>query len=183
MSPKVRVFLRRRRGRRQQGDEKSPRRQGRQPGRNGRHRPARSSRASPSRPRFATSFTRTRKRIPEAVRPRSRRTSRKLEKAVGQGFGDPKNPLLVSIRSGARASMPGMMDTILNLGLNEKTVAALIAKTGNSAVRLRLLPPLRPDVRRRRPRPEAGQQGRHRSVRSHHRSRRSTSAASRATPT
>ena len=63
---------------------------------------------------------------------RSRRTFKKLEKAVGQTLGDSKNPLLVSIRSGARASMPGMMDTILNLGLNEKTVAALIAKTGNA---------------------------------------------------
>ncbi len=55
----------------------------------------------------------------------------KVEKAMGAKFGDAKNPLLVSVRSGARASMPGMMDTILNLGLNEKTVAAVIAKTGN----------------------------------------------------
>ena len=55
----------------------------------------------------------------------------KVEKAIGAKFGDDKNPLLVSVRSGARASMPGMMDTILNLGLNEKTVAALIAKTKN----------------------------------------------------
>jgi pyruvate,orthophosphate dikinase len=56
---------------------------------------------------------------------------KKLEKAVGQAFGDPKSPLLVSVRSGARASMPGMMDTILNLGLNDRTAAALVAKTGN----------------------------------------------------
>jgi len=55
----------------------------------------------------------------------------KVEKAMGAKFGDDKNPLLVSVRSGARASMPGMMDTILNLGLNEKTVAAIIAKTKN----------------------------------------------------
>src|SRR5512135_1987010 len=46
----------------------------------------------------------------------------KVEKAMGAKFGDAKNPLLVSVRSGARASMPGMMDTILNLGLNDKTV-------------------------------------------------------------
>ncbi|MFH0988906.1 MAG: pyruvate, phosphate dikinase [bacterium] len=56
----------------------------------------------------------------------------KVEKAMGAKLGDLKNPLLVSVRSGARASMPGMMDTILNLGLNEKTVEALIKKTGNA---------------------------------------------------
>src|SRR3954463_12630876 len=56
---------------------------------------------------------------------------RKLEKQQGKGFGDKKNPLLVSVRSGARDSMPGMMDTILNLGLNDTTVEALKAKTGN----------------------------------------------------
>ncbi len=77
-------------------------------------------------------YYKNRQRIPETVRAEVEKNLRKLEKAVGQGFGDPKNPLLVSVRSGARASMPGMMDTILNLGLNEKTVAALIAKTGNA---------------------------------------------------
>ncbi len=56
----------------------------------------------------------------------------KVERAMGSKFGDPKNPLLVSVRSGARASMPGMMDTILNLGLNDGTVEGLIAKTGNA---------------------------------------------------
>jgi pyruvate, orthophosphate dikinase len=76
-------------------------------------------------------FYKNKKRIPEAVRIEVEKNLKKLEKAVGQGLGDAKNPLLVSIRSGARASMPGMMDTILNLGLNEKTVAALVAKTGN----------------------------------------------------
>lgn len=55
----------------------------------------------------------------------------KVEKEMGAKFGDPKNPLLVSVRSGARASMPGMMDTILNLGLNDKTVVGLIEKTKN----------------------------------------------------
>ena len=54
-----------------------------------------------------------------------------LEKLTGKGFGDKKNPLLVSVRSGARASMPGMMDTILNLGLNSETVEGLAALTGN----------------------------------------------------
>ena len=55
----------------------------------------------------------------------------KLEKITGKKFGDKENPLLVSVRSGARASMPGMMDTILNLGLNEEVVGVLSAKSGN----------------------------------------------------
>ena len=54
-----------------------------------------------------------------------------IEKRSGKKFGDLKNPLLVSVRSGARVSMPGMMDTILNLGLNDKTVLALANKTSN----------------------------------------------------
>ena len=54
-----------------------------------------------------------------------------IEKDVGKKFGDLKNPLLLSVRSGARVSMPGMMDTILNLGLNDKTVNALALKTDN----------------------------------------------------
>lgn len=56
---------------------------------------------------------------------------KKIEKQIGAKFGDKQNPLLVSVRSGARASMPGMMDTILNLGLNDETVPGLIAKSGN----------------------------------------------------
>ena len=55
----------------------------------------------------------------------------KIEKTVGAKFGDHGNPLLVSVRSGARASMPGMMDTVLNLGLNDQTVAGLAALSGN----------------------------------------------------
>ena len=55
----------------------------------------------------------------------------KMEKITGKKFGDHENPLLVSVRSGARASMPGMMDTILNLGLNEDVVAVIAAKSGN----------------------------------------------------
>ncbi|HSA95806.1 MAG TPA: pyruvate, phosphate dikinase, partial [Acidobacteriota bacterium] len=76
-------------------------------------------------------YYKNRKKIPEAVRLEVEKNLKKLEKVVGQAFGDPKNPLLVSVRSGARASMPGMMDTILNLGLNDRTAAALAAKTGN----------------------------------------------------
>ena len=55
----------------------------------------------------------------------------KMEKICGKKFGDKENPLLVSVRSGARASMPGMMDTILNLGLNEEVVNVISAKSGN----------------------------------------------------
>jgi len=55
----------------------------------------------------------------------------KMEEITGKKFGDKENPLLVSVRSGARASMPGMMDTILNLGLNEEVVEVLAAKSGN----------------------------------------------------
>ena len=56
---------------------------------------------------------------------------KKVEGAMGAKFGDPKNPLLVSVRSGARASMPGMMDTILNLGLNDTVAEGLVARTNN----------------------------------------------------
>ena len=55
---------------------------------------------------------------------------RRVEQVMGKGFGDPENPLLVSVRSGARVSMPGMMDTVLNIGLNDRTVKGL-AKGGN----------------------------------------------------
>jgi pyruvate, orthophosphate dikinase len=56
---------------------------------------------------------------------------REVERRTGKGFGDPANPLLVSVRSGAKFSMPGMMDTVLNLGLNEETLAGLVKLTGN----------------------------------------------------
>lgn len=55
-----------------------------------------------------------------------------LEQQIGKKFGDAVNPLLVSVRSGAKISMPGMMDTILNLGLNDVTVQGLIQATGNA---------------------------------------------------
>ncbi len=54
-----------------------------------------------------------------------------LEKKTGKGFGDPAKPLLVSVRSGSALSMPGMMDTILNLGLNDETAKGMIALTKN----------------------------------------------------
>ncbi len=62
------------------------------------------------------------RRLPDGLMDEVRKSIRRLESATGKKFGDPKNPLLVSVRSGAPVSMPGMMDTILNLGLNDETV-------------------------------------------------------------
>ena len=55
-----------------------------------------------------------------------------VEKEIGKKFGDVNNPLLVSVRSGARKSMPGMMETVLDIGLNEKTIAGLIKQSGDA---------------------------------------------------
>ncbi|MBQ7032634.1 MAG: pyruvate, phosphate dikinase [Clostridia bacterium] len=71
------------------------------------------------------------KRIHEDIQAEIMEYIGKMEDVTGKKFGDMDNPLLVSVRSGARASMPGMMDTILNLGLNEQVVEALAAKSGN----------------------------------------------------
>src|SRR5437660_2065845 len=71
------------------------------------------------------------KKYPPGLWDQTLQYMKKLEIAMGSGFGAPANPLLVSVRSGARASMPGMMDTVLNLGLNDRTVQGLIKKTRN----------------------------------------------------
>ncbi len=71
------------------------------------------------------------KQINESIQAEILENIEKMEKITGKKFGDKENPLLVSVRSGARASMPGMMDTILNLGLNEEVVEVLSAKSGN----------------------------------------------------
>ena len=76
-------------------------------------------------------YTSNKKQYPQGMWKQVEDALKKLEKAMGAGFGDAKNPLLVSVRSGARVSMPGMMDTVLNLGLNDTTLQALIAKTKN----------------------------------------------------
>ncbi len=68
---------------------------------------------------------------PEGLEEQVMEALHKTEAAMGAKFGDPENPLLVSVRSGARVSMPGMMDTVLNLGLNDETVQGLIQKTNN----------------------------------------------------
>lgn len=70
-------------------------------------------------------------KLPDWVRPKVLEALARVEKKVGKKFGDEKNPLLMSVRSGARASMPGMMDTILNLGLNDKTVEGLAQASQN----------------------------------------------------
>ncbi|RMD50116.1 MAG: pyruvate, phosphate dikinase [Ignavibacteria bacterium] len=71
------------------------------------------------------------KKYPRELKSQVLKALAKTEKIMGAKFGDKKNPLLVSVRSGARVSMPGMMDTILNLGLNDTTVQGLIEKTQN----------------------------------------------------
>src|SRR6476646_4340004 len=71
------------------------------------------------------------KQLPEGLWQDVLDAMREVERRSGKGFGDAANPLLVSVRSGAKFSMPGMMDTVLNLGLNEATLHGLIALTGN----------------------------------------------------
>ncbi len=76
-------------------------------------------------------FYKNKKKLPSQLIKKINVELKNIEKLTGKKFGDLKNPLLVSVRSGARISMPGMMDTILNLGLNDKTVIALGKKTSN----------------------------------------------------
>jgi pyruvate,orthophosphate dikinase len=78
-------------------------------------------------------FLKARAALPASVAAEVAEALARVEKSVGMTFGDPKNPLLVSVRSGARASMPGMMDTILNLGLNDATAEGLATRTSNPA--------------------------------------------------
>ncbi len=70
-------------------------------------------------------------KLPDWVRPSVELALKRVEEKIGKKFGDEKNPLLFSVRSGARASMPGMMDTILNLGLNDQTVEGLANSSQN----------------------------------------------------
>ena len=78
-----------------------------------------------------TSYYANKRTYPPTLRKEMESGIASIEQQTGKKFGDLKNPLLVSVRSGARDSMPGMMDTILNLGLNDQTVEALATKTGN----------------------------------------------------
>ncbi len=78
-----------------------------------------------------TYYYKNKRKYPKELKDQVFSSLKKIEKQMGAKFGDAKNPLLVSVRSGARASMPGMMDTILNLGLNDSTIRGLIEKTNN----------------------------------------------------
>ncbi|WNG54275.1 pyruvate, phosphate dikinase [Archangium gephyra] len=82
--------------------------------------------------RACNAFLATGNRFPEGLWEQELAALRKLEKRTGRSFGDPENALLVSCRSGARFSMPGMMDTLLNLGLNDSVVKGLVAETGDA---------------------------------------------------
>ena len=70
-------------------------------------------------------------KFPEGMWDQMMESLKAVEKAAGKKFGDPKNPLLVSCRSGAKMSMPGMMDTVLNIGLNDETASGMVELTGN----------------------------------------------------
>ena len=72
------------------------------------------------------------KRFPDSLNAQVETGMQHIETVAGAHFGEPTNALLVSVRSGARASMPGMMDTVLNLGLNDETAAGLAASTGDA---------------------------------------------------
>jgi pyruvate,orthophosphate dikinase len=78
-----------------------------------------------------SAFYKAGKRLPKDLFPGIDATLKKVEQLTAKRFGDPKKPLLVSVRSGARVSMPGMMDTVLNLGLNDQTVLGLAAMSDN----------------------------------------------------
>lgn len=78
-----------------------------------------------------TAFYDNDKHYPEELKAQVEASLKTIEEQIGMGFGDADNPLLVSVRSGARVSMPGMMDTVLNLGLNDQTVDGLAKKAGD----------------------------------------------------
>ena len=78
-----------------------------------------------------THYTHSEGHFPQGLRDEMRAAVARMEAALGKEFGNPENPLLVSVRSGARVSMPGMMDTVLNLGLNDETVVGLAERSGN----------------------------------------------------
>ena len=76
--------------------------------------------------------------FPDGMWEQAIRALKAVEAETGKKFGDAQNPLLVSCRSGAKFSMPGMMDTVLNIGLNDEIAEGMVALTGDAALRLRL---------------------------------------------
>jgi len=79
-----------------------------------------------------TYYYQNKKRYPVGLKEQVEKALKNIEKLMGRGFGDINNPLLVSVRSGARRSMPGMMETVLNVGLTEKTIPGLIKQSGGN---------------------------------------------------
>ena len=154
----VRLLLRRRQGRRQPDDEGHARRQGLRPRRDDQRRPAGAAGLHD----FHRGLQPLVRRGPQAAAGHRRRDDGARARSSRRWPGSTvrrrrRNPLLVSVRSGAKFSMPGMMDTILNLGLNDEAVEGLKARTQQRPLRLRQLPPLHPDVRQRRPRDSEGE--------------------------
>ena len=127
----VRLLLRRRQGRRRPHDEGPARRQGLRPGRDDQRRPS----GAPGLHDHHRGLQPLLRARAEGAGRRSRRRWKRTcggsRRSAGQKFGSTTNPLLVSVRSGAKFSMPGMMDTILNLGLNDEAVEGLKKRTGN----------------------------------------------------
>ncbi|HDO34712.1 MAG TPA: pyruvate, phosphate dikinase, partial [Nitrospirae bacterium] len=80
---------------------------------------------------MCTLYYRNKRKYPPELKKQVDTAMRKVERIMGKKFGDPENPLLVSVRSGARQSMPGMMETVLNVGLTSKTIPGMIANTNN----------------------------------------------------
>jgi len=80
---------------------------------------------------ICTYYYQNKKTYPKGLKEKVDEAMRRIEKIMGKKFGDPSDPLLMSVRSGARSSMPGMMETILNVGLTTQTIPGLIAKSGN----------------------------------------------------
>jgi pyruvate,orthophosphate dikinase len=78
-----------------------------------------------------TLYYKNNRKYPAELKPQVDAALQKVEKIMGKQFGNPEDPLLVSVRSGARSSMPGMMETVLNVGLTSKTIPGLVKKTGN----------------------------------------------------
>ncbi|TAN43131.1 MAG: pyruvate, phosphate dikinase [Nitrospirae bacterium] len=78
-----------------------------------------------------TLYYKNNRKYPKELGPQTEAALLRVEKIMGKKFGDPVNPLLLSVRSGARSSMPGMMETVLNVGLTSKTIPGLVKKTGN----------------------------------------------------
>ena len=79
-----------------------------------------------------TYYYQNKKTYPKGLKEEVQKALEKVEKLMGRKFGDADNPLLVSVRSGARKSMPGMMETVLNVGLTEKTIPGLIKQSGGN---------------------------------------------------